>query len=190
MGRSNASGVESAEEIVRNHEGLVFRTLARLNVRRENLEDLAQEVFLRMFRALPHFRGEAKMETFLHRVIINVVKDEWSRRRKAQQSVSMDEADGGWENRLRHPSPDPAQSAQRNELLAGLANALQKLSIDERAILTLFYQEERSYEEIADILALPMGTVKTNLFRAKGRLRSFMKEWLWSCRKTRGVASE
>ena len=190
MSRSNSGGVESASEIVRQHAGMVFRVLARLSGRSDNLEDLAQEVFLRLIRALPHFRGEAKIETFLHRIIINVVKDEWTRRQKAQQFVSIDADDAAWHERFLHSSPDPAQSAQQNELLGALQNAMQQLPISDRAVLTLFYQEERSYEEIAFVLNLPLGTVKTNLFRAKGRLRNIRKEWLSSCRTAHGVARE
>ncbi len=56
---------------------MVFRTLARLTGEREGLEDMAQEAFLRLFRALPHFRGEAQLSTFLYRIIVNVVNDEF-----------------------------------------------------------------------------------------------------------------
>lgn len=72
---------------------MVFRTLARLTGEREGLEDMAQEVFLRLFRALPHFRGHAKVSTFLYRIIVNVVNDEWRRRRQERLTVSIDDAE-------------------------------------------------------------------------------------------------
>ncbi|MBW8748627.1 MAG: sigma-70 family RNA polymerase sigma factor, partial [Acidobacteria bacterium] len=70
------------DQIVQEHQQQVFRTLARLVNRRENLEDLAQEVFLRLYRALPTFRGEAMLSTYLYRITVNVAQDEWKRRRR------------------------------------------------------------------------------------------------------------
>ncbi|SRR5258706_15476629 len=183
MRRSNMVGLETFDAIVKEHAGPVFRLLARLTGRREDLDDMAQEVFLRLFRALPHFRGEAKLSTFLHRVTINVVKDEWIRERKAQQVVSLDDERVTWGERLAHSAPDPRQSAEQNQFLAALNAGMKQLEIDDRVILALYYQEERSYQEIAATLELPMGTVKTNLFRAKQRLKSVMKEWISSCQK-------
>jgi RNA polymerase sigma factor (sigma-70 family) len=183
MRQSNLDGLETYDAIAREHAGSVFRMLARLTGRQDDLDDMAQEVFLRLFRALPHFRGEAKLSTFLHRIVINVVKDEWTRKRKAQQVVSLDDESVAWGERLAHSAPNPGQRAEQSQFLTALDAGMKQLEIDERAILTLHYQEERSYQEIAAILELPMGTVKTNLFRAKQRLRSILKEWISSCQK-------
>lgn len=181
--RSNMVGLETFDAIVKEHAGPVFRMLARLTGRQEDLDDMAQEVFLRLFRALPHFRREAKLSTFLHRVIINVVKDEWTRKRKTQQVVSLDDERVTWAERLAHSAADPRQRAEQSQFLAALNAGMKQLEIDDRVILALYYQEERSYQEIAATLELPMGTVKTNLFRAKQRLKSVMKEWISACQK-------
>ena len=173
--------MDTFDQIVRDHAGRLFRVLARLTGRREDLDDLAQEVFLRLFRALPHFRGEAKLSTFLHRIAVNVVKDDWARKQKTRRVVSLDDRDAMWSDRLAHGSPNPAQRAERTQFLGALDAAMQKLDMDDRVILTLFFQEECSYQQIADVLSLPIGTVKTNLFRAKQRLRTIMKGWIESC---------
>ena len=157
---------------------MVFRTLARLTGSNEDLEDMAQEAFLRLFRALPHFRGDAQITTFLYRIVVNVVNDEFRRRQKTRLGSSVEE---DFALELAHPSPNPAQIYERAQMQEAVDAALQQLNPRDRVILVLHYQEGRSYEEIAAILDAPMGTVKTHLFRARERLKSIMKEWTAAC---------
>ena len=164
--------MEDFAKLVEHHQTLVFRTLARLTGQREGLEDLAQEVFLRLFRALPQFRGQARITTFLYRIAINVVNDEFRRREKARLSVPVEDR----ANELKSPLPNPAEALERNQLLEAVDAALLQLDMRDRAILILHYQEGRSYEDIAAILSIPMGTVKTRLYRARERLKSMIKE--------------
>jgi len=150
---------------------MVFRTLARLTGEREGLEDMAQEVFLRLFRALPHFRGDAQVSTFLYRIIVNVVNDEFRGRQRARMTSPLnDEAARG----LAHSGAGPAVLAERAQMQKAVEEALLGLAPADRTILTLHYQEGRSYEEIAAILDSPMGTVKTHLYRARERLKNMM----------------
>jgi RNA polymerase sigma factor (sigma-70 family) len=162
------------EQLVERHQEMVFRTLARLTGEREGLEDMAQEAFLRLFRALPHFRGEAQVSTFLYRIIVNVVNDEFRDRKRARLSSPIDdEAARG----LAHAAAVPAVLAERAQMQQAVEEALLRLAPADRIILTLHYQEGRSYGEIAAILDSPMGTVKTHLYRARERLKIMMKEW-------------
>jgi len=153
---------------------MVFRTLARLTGEREGLEDMAQETFLRLFRALPHFRGEARLSTYLYRIIVNVVNDEFRDRKKARLTASIDDDQA---RGLAQSGAGPAVLAERAQMQQAVENALQQMAPADRVILTLHYQEGRSYEEIAAILDSPMGTVKTHLYRARERLKFIMKEW-------------
>ena len=152
---------------------MVFRTIARLTGDRDNLEDMAQEVFLRLFRALPHFRNDARITTFLYRIIVNVVNDEFSRRRKARMAAPLEEV----ERTIEDHSPTPAEKLDQAELQEAVDTALLQLDSYDRAILTLHYQEGRAYEEISEILSVPLGTVKTHLYRARQRLKGTLKEW-------------
>ena len=89
---------------------MVFSTLLRLTGSREHVDDLAQEVFLRLYRALPSFRGEALMTTYLYRIVVNVAQDEWKRRRRDDRPlVSLSDEDSDWEDRL--PAPRPGRGA-------------------------------------------------------------------------------
>ncbi len=160
------------EQIVEKHQEMVFRTLARLTGERAGLEDMAQEVFLRLFGALPHFRGEAQISTFLYRIIVNVVNDEFRDRQKARLMSPIDDSDA---RGLAHSAASPAVLVERVQMQESVETALMQLSIHDRTILTLHYQEGRSYEEIAAILDAPMGTVKTHLHRARERLKHIIK---------------
>lgn len=153
---------------------MVFRTIARLTGDRLGLEDMAQEVFLRLFRALPHFRGDAQLSTFLYRIVVNVVNDEFRDRKKARLTSPIEDEQA---RGLAHSSASPAVLAERAQMQQAVEAGLRQLTPQDRTILTLHYQEGRSYEEIAAVLDLPMGTVKTHLYRARERLKLMMKEW-------------
>ena len=151
---------------------MVFRTLLRLTGSREHLDDLAQEVFLRLYRALPGFRGEALVTTYLYRIAVNVAQDEWKRRRKdAQSLVSISDETSAWEERLPHPGRNAEEQMEEREFQLAVEEQMQRLSQVERAVLVLYHQEERTYEQIALALGLPIGTVRTHLHRGRRKLR-------------------
>ena len=159
---------------------MVFRTLARLTGRTDDLDDLAQNVFLRLFRALPGFRGEALVATYLYRITVNVAQDEWKRRQRTERkhvslSACRDSDEGPqstWEDRLAHPGPNALEQLEQGELQLLVEEHLNQLSSVERAVLVLYHQEERSYLQIAEILHLPLGTVRTHLHRGRARLKA------------------
>jgi RNA polymerase sigma factor (sigma-70 family) len=162
----------SFEQIVRDHQTMVFSTLIRLTGSREHVDDLAQEVFLRLYRALPAFRGEALLSTYLYRIVVNVAQDEWKRRRRDDRPlVSFSEEESEWEDRLAHPGPDAEQQFAEKQFRYSVEEQLQLLSPIERTVLVLYHQEELSYEQIALSLKLPIGTVRTHLHRGRKKLR-------------------
>lgn len=155
---------------------MVFRTLTRLTGAHD-VEDLAQEVFLRLYRALHAFRGEALLSTYLYRIVVNVAQDEWKRRRRDDRPlVSFSEEEGPWEERLPHPSPDAEQQLAEREFRYTVEQELQQLSPMERTVLVLYHQEELSYEQIALSLKIPIGTVRTHLHRGRKKLREAMEQ--------------
>jgi RNA polymerase sigma-70 factor (ECF subfamily) len=170
------SAQPSFEQIVEDHQQMVFRTLARLagpRVQQAQLEDLAQTVFLRLFRALPNFRGDAQITTYLYRIAVNVAQDEWKRRRREDHTqTSLSDEDSNWEGRLEHPAPSALAQLEQSEFAQLVELQLQSLSIVERSVLVLFHQEDRTYEQIAESLALPINTVRTHLHRARKKLRA------------------
>ena len=167
------------EQIVRDHQQMVFRTLARLlgpSIQQSRLEDLAQDVFLRLFRALPNFRGEAQITTYLYRIAVNLAHDECSRRRVDRAHISLSDEDGHWDSRLEHPAPSALQQLESSEFAQLVEDHLARLSLVERSVLILFHQEDQTYEQIAHTLALPLNTVRTHLHRARKKLRQALEQ--------------
>jgi RNA polymerase sigma-70 factor (ECF subfamily) len=162
----------SFEQIVQDHQSMVFSTLLRLTGSREHVDDLAQEVFLRLYRALPSFRGEALLSTYLYRITVNVAQNEWKRRRRDDRSmISISDEVSAWEERLKHPGRNAEEQLEEREFRRGVEEELQKLSQMERSVLVLYHQEERTYEQIAEVLRLPIGTVRTHLHRGRKKMR-------------------
>jgi RNA polymerase sigma factor (sigma-70 family) len=166
------------EQIVKDHQAMVFRTLARLTGRTESLDDLAQDVFLRLYRALPGFRGEALISTYVYRIAVNVAQNEWRRRQREDlrhislsAPLSADDPGYTWESRLEHPGSDALEQLQESEFAALVQQHLNQLSQVEQSVLVLYHQEERSYEQIAQILGMPIGTVRTHLHRGRNKMR-------------------
>jgi RNA polymerase sigma-70 factor (ECF subfamily) len=167
----------SFEQVVREHQAMVFRTLYRLTGSREHLEDLAQEVFLRLYRALPSFQGESLVSTYIYRIAVNVAQNEWKRRRRTDRPlISISEELSGWEDRLEHPERNAEQQMEEREFRLRVEEQLQELSNVERTVLVLYHQEERSYEQIAVALGMPIGTIRTHLHRGRKKLRERLQQ--------------
>jgi len=185
--RTDLTSPEAFESLVREHQAMVFRTLTRLTGAGPQVEDLAQEAFLRLYRALPHFRGDATLSTYLYRIVLNLAQDEWKRRRKEREHIAPepafdDEADAaawienlpGDANSSQH-ARTPEQRMMDSHLQQSVDAALQQLPEMERAVLVLYHQEECSYEGIAAALELPINTVRTHLHRGRKRLAELVQ---------------
>jgi RNA polymerase sigma factor (sigma-70 family) len=165
------------EQVVRDHQDMVFRTLLRLTGSREHLDDLAQDVFLRLYRALPSFRGDALITTYLYRIAVNVAQDEWKRRRRDRDiHISLSDDVSAWEDRLPHPDRNAEQQLEEREFQQSVEEHLERLSHIERTILVLYHQEERTYEQIAYALGMPIGTIRTHLHRGRKKLREALQQ--------------
>jgi RNA polymerase sigma-70 factor (ECF subfamily) len=179
--RQDLTSPEMFEALVREHQGLVFRTLTRFTGAGPHVEDLAQEVFLRLYRALPYFRGDATVSTYLYRITYNVAQDEWKRRKRERTYVASEPAfaeeegeawlenfagDGLAGQHARSPEEHMVEAELRDSVDAALGT----LSEIERAVLVLYHQEECSYEGSAAALELPINTVRTHLHRGRKKL--------------------
>ena len=186
--RGNWDNPESFEALVREQQGMVFGTLTRMTGAGAHVEDLAQEVFLRLYRALPEFRGEAAISTYLYRIVVNVAQDEWKRRRKerlhiASEPAMEEEADSWIENFAGNElsgqhARTPEQLMEDAQTVSAVDAALEELAPMERAVLVLYHQEELSYEGISAALEMPINTVRTHLHRGRKRLGEIVREKL------------
>ena len=129
--------------------------------------------------ALPQFGHRARLSTYLYRIVVNVAQDEWKRRRRPEhRAASLSDPDAGFGDRLADHAPTAQAVLERRELQAAVDALLEELPPAERAVLVLFHQEERRYDEIAAVLDVPVNTVRTHLHRGRSRLARLLKERL------------
>lgn len=164
-------GDEAAfRELVEQYKGLVYALTARSVADRARAEDLAQEVFLRVHKGLPYFRGEARLSTWIYRIVTNVLAAE----RPDRTMASLDEVSEGEDLPRRQPI---ANDRAFGELLLRdrLNKAIQRLPVPYQVLVNGHYLKGLRYEDLAAALDMPMGTVKTHLHRAKRRLRILLE---------------
>jgi RNA polymerase sigma-70 factor (ECF subfamily) len=177
---------ESAfNELVVAYERRVFALVFRMIGRREEAEDLAQEVFVQVFKAIDQFRGESKLSTWIFRIAVNLCKNRakyLSRRRSGEQDDVHEMADrmsgdGG-------KGVTVGDIARPDEMLEGVQlerivkRAIAEVDPDFREVLILRDVEDMSYDEIAQVTGLAEGTVKSRIFRARAQLRALVEKAL------------
>jgi RNA polymerase sigma-70 factor (ECF subfamily) len=156
-------------DLIEQYKDLVFALIARTVQDRSRAEDLAQEVFLRVHRGLPYFRGEARLSTWIYRIVANVCVQDHARPDRVVESLD----DG------RRPAPPAAGATDRRfgdlELKDRLEKAIARLPANYRLLVAAHYLDGLRYEDLAEALQLPLGTVKTQLYRAKQQLRRLLE---------------
>jgi RNA polymerase sigma-70 factor (ECF subfamily) len=158
---------EAFGELVARNKDLVYSLVSRLTSDRSQVDDLAQEVFLKVHRGLPYFRGDARLSTWIYRIVSNVCFQARGRPRR-EQSI-----DAGPERRPREPGAADAAFAHL-ELKDRLEKAIAQLPEQERFLIAAHHLKGVQYEALAEALGMPLGTVKTHLHRAKRRLRELL----------------
>jgi RNA polymerase sigma-70 factor (ECF subfamily) len=150
-------------ELVAATQGGVYNLAFSVLHDHEEAQDITQEIYLRIWRALPGFRGDAKFTTWLYRVAMNACLN---RRRQLRPQLAVVDSEDALE-RVVVSDGDPAAAAITNERNKFLWAAVARLPAKYRVVIALFYQQQMSYQEIAEILSLPLGTIKAHLNRAR-----------------------
>jgi len=157
------------QELVNQYKDLVFAIIARTARDASSAEDLAQEVFLRIHRGLPYFRGEARLSTWIYRIVANVCVQEQQSRKPATQPLDEESLD-------RRASPSGAVRELSDLILRDrLEKAIARLPANYRLLVAAHYLQGVRYEDLAEALNLPLGTLKTQLHRAKRQLRHLLE---------------
>ncbi len=168
--------VNAFEKLVKEYEKNVYNLALRMTGNSEDAADMSQEAFIKAYNSITSFRGDSKFSVWLYRIVSNVCLD-FLRSRNRKQTVSLSaENDDGEDVEL-----DIADETQSPELLLdrsmtrdAVRRGLAALPPDHREILLLREIQGLSYEEIADVLGLEEGTVKSRIFRARKKLCSFL----------------
>lgn len=157
-------------ELVLMYQVFVFNLALRALGDANEAQDAAQEAFIRAWQAMPGFRGDSRFRTWLYRIVINLCYNRHPglRRETAQMPFEPDE------DLPIFSEPGPERLIEAVERKKILQNAIDRLPSSYRLLVILRYQQDMAYEEIATVMNLPLGTVKTGLFRAKARLREVL----------------
>jgi RNA polymerase sigma-70 factor (ECF subfamily) len=158
------------EELVNSYKDLVFALIARTTADRSRAEDLAQDVFLRVHRGLPYFRGEARLSTWIYRIVANVCVQEQQR----VPNVTLED------EHLQARGVAAVRDRQFSdlELRDRLEKAIARLPANYQLLVAAHYLRGVQYEDLAVAMDLPLGTVKTQLYRAKRQLRKLLESEL------------
>ena len=155
-------------QIVERYQDVVYGMAARLTGSVPDAEDIAQEAFLRVHRGLVGFKGDARFSTWLYRITFNLCTD-WLRRnhRPGRRPVALEEA-----GVVEDPRAGVESGLLDAEARAGVRAAVDGLDEKYRVVVVLLYYQKLSYDQIAAILEVPVKTVETRLYRARGILRA------------------
>lgn len=167
--KAKAGDRRAFDRLVELHLPQVWATVWRVLRHREDTEDVVQEVFVTAHRALPGFRGDAKLSTWLHRIAVtralNHVERAEEKLRRASDPIDLEAVDGP------RAIGTPLGALEAKELMRRLADCLAKLPVAWRAVLALRDAEQNSYEHIAEMLHIELGTVRSRLARARTSLK-------------------
>ncbi|MEN3012543.1 MAG: sigma-70 family RNA polymerase sigma factor [Dictyoglomus thermophilum] len=164
---------EAFNILVKRYEKKVLNILYLQLGNIPDLEDLAQEVFIKVFKNLNRFRGEAKFSTWIYRITINVAYDY---KRKFKEGYSLDEPIGEdtedtFEKVISSEEEDPLSIVEKEDIKKKLHKLIKELPKEYQEVLILREYEGLSYEEISEILRCPIGTVESRLYRARKELK-------------------
>jgi RNA polymerase sigma-70 factor (ECF subfamily) len=153
--------------LVEEHQRYVYNLALRVLKDENEALDLTQETFVRAWTALPNFRGQSQFRTWLYRIATNLCYNRLPNLRRSLNDLGDDVME-----KIPEPNFDnPVDEIESGETRTYLHQAIDALEANYKLLITLRYQHELSYDEIASTLNLPLGTVKTGIFRAKEQLR-------------------
>jgi len=173
--RAQKGDPDAFAALVQDHQRYLYNLALRILKDENEALDITQETFVRAWTALPNFRGQSQFRTWLYRIVTNLCYNRLPNLRRSLADLGDDviselpETDRTFDN--------PANGLETRELRSYLHNAIENLDENYRLLISLRYQSELSYEEIAGLLNLPLGTVKTGLFRAKEQLRVALEKY-------------
>jgi RNA polymerase sigma-70 factor (ECF subfamily) len=182
--RLQANEDAAYDELVRAYSTSIFHVAYRMLGDSAEASDIVQEIFLKVFRNIGGFKGEAALKTWIFRIAFSEILNRlrWWKRRHRFATVSLDDQPNGSGTNdgrmVLGSSPNPEQALQSKEEERAIQQALGKLSREHRSIIVLRDIEGFSYNEIADVLGVSIGTVKSRLARARADLKKSLMRFL------------
>ncbi len=169
---------EALQQLVLSQQHYVYSIAMSVLKNPDDAADLTQEAFIRLFRALPQYNGESRFTTWLYRLVVNLGRDELRRRgRQVPIATSAEDQEQDYITDVADDDRwvDPALALDSQELRAQIRSALNQLEEHYRLVLTLYYFEDMKYTDIAEIMGIPLNTVKSHIRRGKERLATIIE---------------
>lgn len=166
--------IRAYTQLVDKYKDLVYTLAIRMLKNREEAEEVAQDTFIKVFKSLENFKGDSKFSTWIYRVAYNTCLDRIKKNKKHLNNIAIDEFTF---NKL-DTIDNALDNIIKEEKSTLIRNCINKLPEDSSALLTLFYFEELSLEEISKIINIEANTVKVKLFRARKKLATILEQYL------------
>ena len=177
--RVQQGDTDSFEVLVRRHEKAIFNLIYRLLGNYDEAAEVAQEVFLSAFKSIHQFRGEANFSTWLYRIGLNHA----STRRKSLHSAQQRHIPLDGTEVIADGAVDPAKNVEHKEIQQRVQQALNSLDPEDARIILLRDLQDVPYEDVAEMLDIPVGTVKSRLHRARQALKTSLAPYFHANRK-------
>lgn len=165
------------DSLIRKHERRAYQYAFRLTSNPEEASDVVSDAFVRVYSALQNFKGQSAFTTWLYRILTNCYLD-IRKKEKNRQALSLETTlqtgEGEVERQIEDEEPSPHLLFERGERERAVSVAVGQLPEYQRAMIVMYHSESMSYEEIAEALDLPIGTVKSRLNRARLSLRQLL----------------
>jgi RNA polymerase sigma-70 factor, ECF subfamily len=179
ISRSQAGDRSAFNALVEKHQTRAYQYAYRLTRNSDEASDIVVEAFLRVFNALPNFKGQSSFITWLYRIMTNCYLDH-RKRDKSKRNVSLDSTlpteSGELVRQVVDTNPSPYDQSEKDARSRRIDSAVNELPEYQRAMIVMYHAEMMSYEEIASALDLPVGTVKSRLNRARLSLRDLLSK--------------
>jgi len=164
------------EELVRRYQRPITNYVYRMLNNYDASLDVTQEVFIKVYNSLARYSSDYKFSTWLYRIAHNAAIDHMRRHSVNEQSIESENADGSYQLQIESPRPTPEQEQERSEWRTEIESVVKCLPSIYRELILLRHAQDLSYDEIALITELPLGTVKNRLFRAREMMREIFVE--------------
>lgn len=177
--RARGGDTRAFDELVRKYTPKLYGLVYHMTSNRDDTNDLLQDVFAKAYRSLKRFRGKSSFYTWIYSIATNMTLN-FLKKRNRRRTLSLDDVDLTIENDPDYieatSKSDPVREAGLSELQERLNNAMQQLSVDHRAVVTMFDIQGMPHAEIAKILGVSEGTVRSRLFYAHRLLQSCLED--------------
>jgi len=171
-----SGGEAGFEELVRRYQRPIVSYVYRMLNDYEASLDVTQEVFIKVYNSLDRYSCDYKFSTWLYRIAHNAAIDHLRRISPNTQSIETENGEGAYQLQLECPHPTPEQNRLRSEWRTEIDAVVKKLPTAYRELIMLRHSRDLSYDEIAEVTGLPLGTVKNRLFRAREMMRDIFIE--------------